>query len=145
MGKWQMRQIKFRAWDNEKKRMIEDGCLDPEWRKLWLSIDFGGGVSVRTEEWGSEDHESVEKTFDIASDRITLEQFSGLHDKNGREIYEGDVVRRYDYNVHRNEPVIFYEGGFEPFTGMGDFDLSPSACEVIGNIHENPELIKTNA
>ena len=62
-----------------------------------------------------------------------LMQFTGLKDKNGKEIYEGDIVRQ-DYDNALCE-VKFISGCFSPFKHDGQF-------VVIGNIYENPELLK---
>lgn len=66
------------------------------------------------------------------------QQFTGLHDKNGVEIYEGDVVRSETYNMDKKEvrwsytywsPFLYYMSSVEEY------------FEVIGNIYENPELL----
>lgn len=82
----------------------------------------------------------------------TVGQFTGLHDKNGKEIYEGDIVRFNQKFLIENILLVGYEyshrGGFslctkEGYYGMfGDAWLEPFYCEVIGNIYDNPELLK---
>ena len=125
-----MRQIKFRAWDKDKKKMIEQ-CPFQSYHEFVLTpggipFDLSGSGKVQPYE---------------------LMQFTGLHDKNGKEIYEGDVVR---YNhVYLDHPVdfevMFDEGGFGQRRIDGE-EVSDwyewEELEVIGNIYENPELLK---
>ena len=75
------------------------------------------------------------------------EQFSGLHDKNGKEIYEGDIVsdgKEQDSHCVSGKHVLKFEkGGFFPFAIAGwEGTMSIEDCEIIGDIHQNPELMK---
>ena len=72
------------------------------------------------------------------NDNLIVEQFTGLHDKNGKEIYEGDIVTD---GVGKYK--IIYDlklAGYQPYCIFRDDP--ENYCEVIGNIYENPELIK---
>lgn len=72
----------------------------------------------------------------------TIGQYTGLKDKNGKEIYEGDIFL-YD---GRETAVIKWVDELMGFAGVFDGDDTESLdcdyCEIIGNIHDNPELLK---
>ena len=72
------------------------------------------------------------------NDNLIVEQFTGLHDKNGKEIYEGDIVTD---GVGKYK--IIYDlklAGYQPYCIFRDDP--ENYCEVIGNIYENPELLE---
>ncbi len=117
-----MREIRFRIWDKLDGHMYYSG----------FEINFVGQII---------------RTYGIYKTAIHLElmQFTGLHDKNGKEIWEGDiinqVVKRGVWEYH--QPVTYQEHLAQfRFGTFATTDLV--AIEVIGNIYENPELIKEN-
>ena len=108
-----MRPIRFRAWDSEHEEMYEWG----QYKSELVAEDFEGEI-------------------------LKLMQYTGLKDKNGVEIYEGDIVRHAtDEGVYK---VIFEDGGFY-VKNLFEYDFQPIneyPLEVIGNIYENPELLE---
>lgn len=149
-----MREIRFRAWDKELVVM-----------RSWEYLRENNFNYNR--EW-YRDNTGEDKPNDIWSDDdLTPEQFTGLKDRHGREIYEGDiVVYRRNRSIYRPLPydsyseVCFGEYAFGEYEnachGYGwylrDITDSPDgACigpdtsdlyEVAGNIHENPEMLQ---
>jgi len=134
------REIKFRAWDIHKKCFIPDG--------VWSVInhtDFDA-FGIMISDW--EDYIDGEFFY---SDSQILEQFTGLHDKNGVEIYEGDIVEishpykeRHHKGVVEIKDYLFYvkDFYFAFFDSPNDiFSEGTNYIEVIGNIHQNPELL----
>ena len=109
-----MRTIKFRAWDKIRKSMQTSK------RNL---VTFDG-------------HVMPQGRSDWADGRYELMQFAGLLDRNGKEIYEGDVVLLWD---EPDRSQVIYDLQLA-HTLMSECILSDS-CRIIGNIYENPELL----
>jgi uncharacterized phage protein (TIGR01671 family) len=139
-----MREIKFRAWDKISKLMIQfdtpTRCI--EYGMLaWESSEFPGiGNLPGSYEYLMDDTEEGEE------DPYIVMQFTGLHDKNGKEIYEGDVVAP-EHESSGRAVVEWREecASFETHWQDGHFDHNCGTwefLEVIGNIYENPELVK---
>lgn len=111
-----MRIIKFRAWDEGQKYMAYQGAPDIETLQSFM-FHFG-------------DKE--------------LMQYTGLNDKNGKEIYEGDIFRDDAWTVIR-AVIEFEQGTFGWWSDGGEEFIELRECkniEVVGNIYENPELLK---
>lgn len=135
-----MREILFRAKDIFTGKWIEgyyELGYDAETEKLTHYM----WVLNHTEKYG--------EMFMVIPE--TVGQFTGLYDKNGKKIFEGDIVNEeLRHNCQKNFKVYFSEerGGYFPFAcgdGCGcceDEVVTDKYCEVIGNIHDNPELLK---
>ena len=126
-----MREIKFRAWVKEKKAIFEVILIDYVTKKVsYLLERVGHLLSIRDA-----------KFYDVE-----LMQYTGLKDKNNKEIYEGDIL--FESFGERYYKVVFENGSFKAEV-EGDFeeysfdliDVVAQSCEVVGNIYENPELI----
>jgi uncharacterized phage protein (TIGR01671 family) len=133
------REIKFRAWDKEKNIMGEVSCLS-----------YPNRISGKkqTVNFWYKDTEFWYKDTEYrgyADSTIVLMQYTGLKDKNGKEIYEGDIVKKNNSANHRCKPnkecgtfEIIWEKEHAGFNMTGD---RSHVCEVIGNIYQNPELL----
>lgn len=127
------REIKFRAWFVGWKKA--PGCVEEPARMVY-DIQNGGGLGWQD---GFVDY--------LDEEDYIVEQYTGLKDKNGREIYEGDIIC-YDAINYQVLWADFY-AGFEtkrlnsPWNNEGlTLHFLASVGSVIGNIHENPELLK---
>lgn len=117
-----MREIKFRAWDVENQ--------------LWLPLS----PDVLAQAMEGE----ADGTFELPSDPdvVIWCQYTGLKDKNGKEVWEGDLVR---FNTKGGNEMIYdvrwsdYHAGFKPtrLTQTNHQEMT-----VIGNIYQNPELLR---
>ncbi|MES5890780.1 YopX family protein [Lacticaseibacillus paracasei] len=134
------REIKFRAWDKQRHHMLDVEELAYNLRGELVSI-YGFG-----RDFSNDPDALLGEEPDL--DRAVLMEYTGLHDKNGREIYEGDVL---DIGLRNQDgkpiiaPVSYetYAAGYVLDNGgNGIWQRLTKECEVIGNIFENPELLE---
>lgn len=135
-----MREIKFRAWDKKNKEMIylEDSL------RLYYGSDVGHFLSI-----GQAEHSDY---YDGSIENFIPMLYTGLKDKNDKEIYEGDVVQfavdvlddgTFGNNLKAEYFVlakVIYKASAYRYDWGPDAPIAHSACEIIGNIYENPEL-----
>lgn len=123
-----MREIKVRAWHKPYKQMCQVESL---------RFDENGVYTAVLIEEPFYDRRIVE------ADEIVIEQFTGLKDKNGTEIYEGDILIDDTGEPIEYWVVKFSEGGFVgECAGVAESLFELTNLEVVGNIHKNPELVE---
>lgn len=128
-----MREIKFRGKHNGK----------------WLYGDLvhqHGCTFIFPEE-------APDSVDNYSVDPDTIGQFTGLHDKDGKEIYEGDIVlipkygnclvmwSGYGWGFHTVEQEVYPDGSMQ-YRPIGDYRFIFGQAVLVGNIHDNPELMK---
>lgn len=112
-----MREHKYQLWDKKNKEMVE--VTELRWNEGQLNE-----IDTTTYVWFKENF-----------DKIALREYTNLRDKNGKKIYEEDVIKEVGCSPR---PVVW-----EPFCGGYNIDKDIAEnSEVIGNIYEHPHLLK---
>jgi uncharacterized phage protein (TIGR01671 family) len=118
------REIKFRAYDKDKKIMIHN--YDQSVGKIY-SLPLGSSIR--------------DFVFNLGLSYETLMQYTGLKDKHGKEIFEGDIIKT-ELWIHYNNSVIRFEHGY--FTPFQYDYINGEDLEVVGNVWENGDLLNDN-
>lgn len=129
------REIKFRAWNVTQSKMLNNVGVHPD-----LAMD----LSADDEYYKT--NEDGRYLIGLGFDNYKVMQYTGLKDKNGKEIYEGDIMQGITGYI---STIVFHEGIFccraendHPNKGhMMSLSMVDTSA-VIGNIYENPELLK---
>ncbi|TKI71999.1 hypothetical protein FC756_03035 [Lysinibacillus mangiferihumi] len=134
-----MREIKFRIWCKQNESMQRVSKIGFDEGKLWYVLD--------------EDHETQPPYFEDDDDWVLM-QYTGLKDKNGKEIYEGDILKTpsvsgkgdiittIEWNEFSWKEKLIYSPIHQFYEYFDFSDETGEDSEVIGNIYENPELLE---
>ena len=118
-----MRELKFRAWDKVNK--------------IYIYVTLGDLICGACTETGDKKLSGNEQIW---------EQYTGIKDKNGKEIYEGDIVSKHNSDlkgvvkqVKDGQWAIYWDNTPDGYYVLFKYS---NLCEVVGNIHENNELLE---
>lgn len=146
-----MREIKFRGKRESNGEWIYGDLLqENSGRKV---------IMTNLSTWGDNPDDVEPYGDDITVDPNTVGQYTGLKDKNGKEIYEGDIMCLSDRGSHKEEVIVehglygwtfynpktatFYSDGSHTYCAIENYRFMFGTGVCIGNIHDNPELLNT--
>lgn len=144
------RPLKFRVWDKNHNKFLVNGIYSTSSRvgdsgDVFISLDGNLHVAIYPCGNGDNSADSIFSPIGNANDFI-IQQFTGLHDKTGKEIYEGDIVSHGDsyptWVIEYNDRIAaFTASGLLINTNVGRC-VETNSLIIIGNVFENSELLK---
>jgi uncharacterized phage protein (TIGR01671 family) len=136
------RKLLFRAWLPDYEKMLySNNQLDDDFLEVWQVNDNSLNVEIQETVWKEGGGETYEQDIYITP-KQTVMQITGLKDKNGKDIWEGDIVKNWQggWNV-----VVWKDYAFQATVSKDQCSFYSldwwSQTEVIGNMYENPELM----
>ena len=128
-----MREILFRGKRKDNGEWVEGNLFIPDISDTPTQICIGTNV--------------VRITYDIVPE--TVGQYTGLNDKNDTKIFEGDILKTNKFSEPNKQYIVKFDLQFGAYIGQDKFNIyfvtfdgDSDQFEVIGNIHDNPELLK---
>lgn len=142
------RELKFRVFDKKQNKFLKiRDFIEEAWHYRFNGVAGYGDLGISASRI-SENGEISSRLF-YDNNRFKIEQLTGLYDKHGKEIYEGDIVKfkgLFDIGKYENVEIVFDKGEFcIKWRGSICHNLLASnrdSIEVIGNIHQNKDLLK---
>lgn len=138
-----MREIKFRAWDKEYNCMYQNAW--PFEHLVYVEMPSCDEQCNPLPINGNKFYCMNGKTFYFLMNKhVELMQYTGLKDKHGKDIFEGDILCVEDASrgtVKYGKGCFYYDDWIDGWTALEDIDTENNAI-IIGNIYEHPELLK---
>ncbi len=133
------RPIEFRVWDIQQNKFVKN--LDD------FAIDCNGIVLRFYSQDKSSEAYIIEGNFFGGEENYIAQQFTGLFDKNGKKIFEGDILEIIVDEKSYTDTVVHIDGAFGTqarlvFTPFCKTPEYMAICVVVGNIFENPDLLQ---
>lgn len=125
----EQREVKFRAWGGKQMYFFD------------LKDLYNEGCEANLYKGDKQ----LSQNTQLPYDGMSIMQYTGLKDKNGKEIYEGDIVKCHDHPTGASDTIgeVYWKDGKWMVTwSMVDLgDYGTAWIEIVGNIHQNPELL----
>ncbi|MDA3053495.1 YopX family protein [Campylobacter sp. JMF_03 NE3] len=143
-----MRNLDFRVFSHSTKQFLKiDDRLYKNSNKFYCGLEFFGGNEVRINYYWNDNGDEI-FAEDADESKFAINQFTGLKDRDNKEIYEGDIIEleNFIYLVaHDDENACYVLKTMRRGELKNDKNFngnSASACQVIGNFYQNEDLLK---